>query len=186
MNERERIEFLMNSYGLSPSQLADKAGIPRASVSHILGGRNKPSLDVLQKIALVFPDVNLRWLMLGVGNPSVAVASSGESAGEDGVTADTAVVKETVPEATLFGEYPATAQPLRVEGHTQPYGIAAQGKQDARRREPSSETVRPATPRQTPARKSQQASSRQDTTRRIKEIRVFYNDGTFEILFPEK
>ena len=49
MNERERIEYLIEAHGLTSSQFADKTGIPRASVSHILSGRNKPSLEILQK-----------------------------------------------------------------------------------------------------------------------------------------
>lgn len=182
MNERERIEFLMNNYGLTPSQLADKAGIPRASVSHILGGRNKPSLDVLQKIAIVFPDVNLHWLMLGVGNPPVAGAVSGESVTASDDTPDKAVAAET----TLFGEYPAAVQPVRVESPAQPHNKDIYVRQDARRRESAPEPMRQTATRQASARKSQQPAQRQDAVRRIKEIRVFYSDGTFEILFPEK
>ena len=50
MNERERIELLMRCYELTPSQFADRTGIQRASVSHIISGRNKPSLEVMLKI----------------------------------------------------------------------------------------------------------------------------------------
>ena len=55
MNERDRIEMIMKSYALTPSQFADKAGVQRASISHILSGRNKPSLEVMLKIYEAFP-----------------------------------------------------------------------------------------------------------------------------------
>ena len=64
MNERERIELLMKCYDLSPSQFADRTGIQRASVSHIISGRNKPSLEVMLKIYEAFPGVDMKWLMM--------------------------------------------------------------------------------------------------------------------------
>ena len=100
MNERERIEFIMNGYGLSSSQFADKTGIPRASVSHILSGRNKPSLEVLQKVAAVFPEIDIQWLMLGVGQKpdfsQVAMGESSQTSNEETVT---------VEEGNLFMQY---------------------------------------------------------------------------------
>ena len=69
MNERDRIEYLMNLYGLTPSQFSDRTGIQRASVSHILSNRNKPSLEILLKIYHAFEDVELAWLVAGEGNP---------------------------------------------------------------------------------------------------------------------
>ena len=74
MNERERIELLMKCYDLSPSQFADKTGIQRASVSHIISGRNKPSLEVMLKIYDAFPGIDMKWLMTGVGEVPVRQA----------------------------------------------------------------------------------------------------------------
>lgn len=75
MNEKERLEFIMKSYNLTPSQFADRAGIQRASVSHILSGRNKASLEVLLKIYDSFPGIDMAWLMTGKGDaPSFAVS----------------------------------------------------------------------------------------------------------------
>ena len=72
MNERDRIELIMKSYNLTPSQFADKTGIQRASVSHILSGRNKASLEVMLKIFDAFPGLDMQWLMTGKGNAPVA------------------------------------------------------------------------------------------------------------------
>ena len=57
----------MNYYSLSPSALADSIGVPRSSISHLLTGRNKPSLDFVLKLIRAYPDVNLYWLLNGKG-----------------------------------------------------------------------------------------------------------------------
>lgn len=63
----ERIKILLEYTELSPSAFADKIDIQRSSMSHILSGRNKPSLDVTQKILTVFPEINPNWLLTGKG-----------------------------------------------------------------------------------------------------------------------
>ena len=63
MNLSEKIELLIKRKQLSASQFADKLGIPRSSISHILSGRNKPSLDVVQKILRVFPEISAEDLL---------------------------------------------------------------------------------------------------------------------------
>src|SRR5204863_8689560 len=47
---------------------ADKIRVQRSSLSHLLSGRNKPSLDFIMKITDVFPDVNLYWMLNGKGS----------------------------------------------------------------------------------------------------------------------
>jgi transcriptional regulator with XRE-family HTH domain len=63
MNLSEKIELLIKRKQLSASQFADKLGIPRSSISHIISGRNKPSLDVVQKILKVFPEITAEDLL---------------------------------------------------------------------------------------------------------------------------
>ncbi|TAH27334.1 MAG: XRE family transcriptional regulator [Cytophagales bacterium] len=63
-----RIEQLLTSWELSPSSFADGIGIPRAVISHILSRRNKPSLEVIQKILIKFPQLNALWLLNGKGD----------------------------------------------------------------------------------------------------------------------
>mgnify|MGYP003517070610 FL=1 len=67
MTEKERLEKLMEQEQISQTQFADKIGIQRSTLSHIMKGRNAPSLDVLQKTLKVFHMVNSDWLILGVG-----------------------------------------------------------------------------------------------------------------------
>ena len=61
----KRIENLIHDSGLSASAFAEKIGVQRSSISHILSGRNKPSLDFLAKIVEVFPKTSLNELVYG-------------------------------------------------------------------------------------------------------------------------
>ncbi|KAF2513893.1 helix-turn-helix domain-containing protein [Flavobacterium foetidum] len=64
----KRLEAILDYYGLNASAFADKIGVQRSSMSHLLSGRNKPSLDFIMKIIEVFPDVDLYWILNGTGN----------------------------------------------------------------------------------------------------------------------
>ena len=62
-----RIKNWIDSQGLRPSSFADKIGVNRATISHILLARNKPSIDFINKMIKVFPDLNSNWLISGEG-----------------------------------------------------------------------------------------------------------------------
>ncbi|MDG2432561.1 helix-turn-helix transcriptional regulator [Flavobacterium sp.] len=64
----KRLEIILDYYSLNASGFADKIGVQRSSLSHLLSGRNKPSLDFILKILEVFPDVDLYWILNGKGN----------------------------------------------------------------------------------------------------------------------
>jgi transcriptional regulator with XRE-family HTH domain len=63
----KRLKIMIDYYGISAAILAEKIKVQRSSISHILSGRNKPSLDFVLKILKAFPEVELYWLMNGVG-----------------------------------------------------------------------------------------------------------------------
>ena len=48
--------------------MAKNIGVNRATISHILSGRNKPSIDFLEKLLHVYPNINANWLITGVGS----------------------------------------------------------------------------------------------------------------------
>ena len=64
---RSRLKNWMKSEGLKSSQIADNIGANRATISHILSGRNKPSIDFLQKLLSAYPNLNANWLIIGIG-----------------------------------------------------------------------------------------------------------------------
>jgi len=62
-----RIKKIMDFYDLSASVFADKIGVQRSSISHIISGRNKPSLDFILKVTSTFAEVDIHWLLNGKG-----------------------------------------------------------------------------------------------------------------------
>ena len=68
MTESERINALMAAEQMKAKQFAEEIGIQNGTLSNILSGRNKPSLDVMCKILNRFREVSSDWLILGVGS----------------------------------------------------------------------------------------------------------------------
>ncbi|MGB7843213.1 MAG: helix-turn-helix transcriptional regulator [Salinimicrobium sp.] len=64
----KRLHKVMDYYDLSAASFADKIDVGRSSISHLLSGRNKPSLDFVMKIIQAFPEVELYWLLNGKGS----------------------------------------------------------------------------------------------------------------------
>ncbi len=64
----QRLHKIMEYHDLSAAAFADKIDVGRSSISHLLSGRNKPSLDFVMKIINAFPDVELYWLLNGKGS----------------------------------------------------------------------------------------------------------------------
>tara|TARA_B100000925_G_C21855259_1_gene407502 strand:+ start:414 stop:725 length:312 start_codon:yes stop_codon:yes gene_type:complete len=63
-----RIRKWLDLNNQKASELAMNIGVNRATISHILSGRNKPSIDFLEKLLHVYPNINANWLITGVGN----------------------------------------------------------------------------------------------------------------------
>lgn len=84
----KRIELIIQSQNLTPSQFADRIGIQRSGLSHILSGRNNPSLDFVQKVLTAFSDLNPAWLLQGKGRMYVNLSEVKEVAKEEPAEAD--------------------------------------------------------------------------------------------------
>jgi len=75
MNLIERFRYIMKLNNLTASAFADEINVQRSSVSHILSGRNKPSLEFIQKVITKYPKVDAAWLINGTTPVSTAVNS---------------------------------------------------------------------------------------------------------------
>jgi transcriptional regulator with XRE-family HTH domain len=64
----DRIILVLKTQNLTSSQFADEIGVQRSSISHILSGRNNPSLEFVTKILKRFPDINSEWILFGKGS----------------------------------------------------------------------------------------------------------------------
>ncbi len=74
MNERDRMLKIMQSEGMNAKQFCQEVGISQGTLSNIMGGRNKPSLDVMQAILRRFRGISCDWLIMGVGTMYVSGA----------------------------------------------------------------------------------------------------------------
>lgn len=92
----DRILALLKEKELTPSQFADEIGVQRSGMSHLLSGRNKPSLEFIMKILRRYPDVKSDWLLYGKDEPDQELKS--------------VPGKEEVREATLFDLPPANEE----------------------------------------------------------------------------
>jgi transcriptional regulator with XRE-family HTH domain len=64
----ERILSVIKHFNLSPSDFSEEIGVQRSSISHLISGRNKPSLEFVQKILNRFPEINPEWILNGKGD----------------------------------------------------------------------------------------------------------------------
>lgn len=64
----KRLQKILEYYDLSAAAFSDSIDVGRSSISHILSGRNKPSLDFVLKVVQTYPEVELYWLLKGKGS----------------------------------------------------------------------------------------------------------------------
>lgn len=62
-----RLKQFLAAENISQAQFADTINVVRASVSHVLAGRNNPSYDFIRAIMDNYPALNIEWLILGKG-----------------------------------------------------------------------------------------------------------------------
>ena len=109
----ERIRNLLETRQLTPTQFADLIGVARPIVSHILSGRNKPSLEVVQRVLAALPYLSMPWLLNGSG-PMYSVTPSAPSATADKQYVGVSQAAEAAPASRAVPPITATAPPLVV------------------------------------------------------------------------
>ena len=97
-----RIDQILKFHDVSASVFADTIGVQRSSISHLLAGRNKPSLEFVLKVVSSFPDVDLYWLLFGEGSfPKKARVSPDVEPGTK-VIVNKEMADNTVPKPQLI------------------------------------------------------------------------------------
>lgn len=105
-----RLQQFLGAENISQSQFADELGVARASVSHILAGRNKPGFDFLTSLMARFPRLNMEWLLAGKGKMYKDSPSTNPTIGS--ITSDSIESIKDVDEDnsdTLFSNMPLPA-----------------------------------------------------------------------------
>jgi transcriptional regulator with XRE-family HTH domain len=147
MEIKDRIKLIMEKEKMLSGVFAESIGIQQSTLSHILNGRNNPSLDVVMKIHQKFNYVNLDWLLYGTGELIAA-------------NRQTANILRDKNEPYLFTDvFPANKvnKPHLPEIHTE----------ENKNHDSKSSFI-------------------ETHTRKITEIRIFFDDNTFEIFKSEK
>ncbi len=156
-----RIVELMSYFKLTALELANNIGVQPSSVSHILSGRNKPSLDFVNKLLEKYPQLNYDWLVNGRGN--MLKSSKEEEIGRDlfsfgGQTEDLLSLQDE--KAEQFAEENPQKTSAKSRKTKVRESVAAQKNDDLHPVQPQS--------------------------KQISRIMVFYSDNTFEEFTPCK
>lgn len=151
----KRLEIILDYYSLNASTFADKIGVQRSSLSHLLSGRNKPSLDFILKILDVFPDVDLYWILNGKGTFPKSELKS-----------DTFVASPT-PISNSQKELP------KIEKTADLFSEDLPNKKDQAEEKPATNFL------------NTQNSVLQKNNAEIDRIVIFYKNGTFSTYSPE-
>lgn len=175
MDDKERIEYIMLEKQLSNTEFCAVTNIAPATLSHILGKRSKPTLAILRNIVTGFPDLNPEWVLLGSGemyrqSASTSINMEEEHDPDDGTSLFSPVTDGTdVFEGMndIFGNVPSSSSPVRAQERPQQYKRPVAEKSEAPVQS-LSDIVR------------ETLSLVQKPQRKIVEVRIFFDDGTFE------
>ena len=67
-NFSKRLQKILDFYGVNATSFSEKIAFNRSTISHLLSGRNKPSLEFVMKVLQTYPEVDLYWLLYGKGS----------------------------------------------------------------------------------------------------------------------
>ena len=155
----ERLKLFLAMEGLSPSQFADKLGVQRSGVSHLLSGRNKPSFEFINKMLVAYPKLNPDWLIMGTGKAYRDMPGTENIPQPEPLPAPVEDLPEPVlPGAVLQENHVTTSEP----------NLFVEQKRPERPIEQLENPVEP-------------AAAPPASGKRIAQITVFYTDGTYEI-----
>lgn len=156
----DRLQTFLTLENLTAAQLADILGIQRSGLSHILSGRNNPGYDFIVKFIKKFPRINTDWLLTGNGKPYKEEEQQNISPINNKV--------EQI-EKDLFSDENIDTN----KNHTQP----TNNKEIISTEKPSEADKNPIIDHVPPTIQSKRRASR---------VIIFYDDNSFEELFPNK
>ena len=170
-----RINLILRAKNITARQFAEEIGIQPSGMSHILGGRNNPSLDFVTKVIRRYPEIDANWLLLGRGEMYTSAAPSPVVAPVESVPEAAPV---SMPEPTLFAEEPTlfAEEPVMPLEEKEPL-YEPQGQQDVFVQEEVS--CEPPYEAEVPAPVA-------PGTPRLERMLFVYSDGTFREYRPQK
>lgn len=196
----ERIKQVMDYSQLSTTTFADTIGISRSGLTHLLTGRNQPSLDVARKILAKFPEISTEWLIMGMGDMLRAdnqeVQMTQPSTDEQNSNQHPAENSKIMQQVDLFGEYAPQNDSendvvdLRHEQTEEPSVVdAAAETVMISQPQPTPDSVTPPVQQQVsrartkpvPAPMKRDKNNNPVQERKLQKIVFFYDDHSFEV-----
>ena len=198
-----RFQTILDLENLSPAQLADRLGVQRSGISHILSGRNKPSFELLQRVVQSFPEIIAEWLITGNGKPlkeqNQAAASGAASGATSSATSGTASgtansrssgTTPSISPSTTSGSNNSSTSGT-ISGATPPFEGLFNSSESATEPQIPAQTsdiegiedeISDFQPLQSSIFDANPANDREK--RALKRVILIYNDNTFEELLP--
>lgn len=191
----DRILLVLKIKNLTPSKFADEIGIQRSSMSHIMGGRNLPSLDLITKILKKYPDINSEWLIQGVG-PMMKTMQIDlfEQQTENRPVEIPAPVIDAQPEMQAINEQKAVQEPEKTAEKApeiiQPEIKLPEIKEvEPEKPKPAEAEIPPVKIEQrenVPEKPEVSSAKKTDVSPGIEKIVIFYKNRTFREYYPEQ
>ena len=186
-----RFQTILDLENLSPAQLADRLGVQRSGISHILSGRNKPSFELLQRVVQSFPEISAEWLIRGNGEPlkeqNQAAASGATSGAANSRSSGTT---PSISPSTTSGSNNSSKSGT-ISGATPPFEGLFNSSEAATEPQIPAQTsdiegiedeISDFQPLQSSIFDANPANDREK--RALKRVILIYNDNTFEELLP--
>ena len=171
---KDRIRKVMEWANLSQQDFAARLEVSPASLSSIFTGRTNPTSNHVNAIHRVFPEININWLMFGEGD--MLIAGAGEQAGVAAGATTVPTSEEGTAVAAANAAVGGFLFPVPdLDGTAERPVATAQSNPRAAGHYPS---------RQQPARERESVKYIERPVRKVKEIRVFFDDGTYESFTP--
>lgn len=171
---KDRIRKVMEWANLSQQDFAARLEVSPASLSSIFTGRTNPTSNHVNAIHRVFPEININWLMFGEGD--MLIAGTGEQAGVAAGATSVPISEEGTAAAAANAAVSGFLFPVSdLDGSAERPVATAQSNPRAAGHYSS---------RQQPSRERENVKYIERPVRKIKEIRVFFDDGTYESFTP--
>lgn len=198
-----RFQTILDLENLSPAQLADRLGVQRSGISHILSGRNKPSFELLQRVVQSFPEISAEWLITGNGKP---LKEQNQAAASDAASSATSSAASGAANSRSSGTTPSTTPSISpsttsgsnnsstsgtISGATPPFEGLFNSSEAATEPQIPAQTsdiegiedeISDFQPLQSSIFDANPANDREK--RALKRVILIYNDNTFEELLP--
>ena len=154
-----RLKFFIEKLGLQNSQVADMAAIPRPTLSQLLTGRNKKvSNELIEKLHVAFPNLNVAWLLFGEGDMLVNPD-----------------IKFSEPQISLFHEENPTQAANNEPFNPIDNAVEEISEIDSKKNNSPAAAINQVL-----------EAAASEPTRRVQSIMVFYTDNSFEVFEPAR